>query len=105
MRDNGPRPMPEPTHVPTRIADTFILASPPATDERGWVGELLRRCWIEEIEFVQWNVVNSVAGTLRGMHWHERHHDLIAPVSGTVVVGLVDLRVGSATERRTELVE
>jgi dTDP-4-dehydrorhamnose 3,5-epimerase len=49
--------------------------------------------------------VQSVAETLRGMHWHERHHDLIAPVAGTVLVGLADIRAGSPTDRQTELVE
>jgi dTDP-4-dehydrorhamnose 3,5-epimerase len=39
------------------------------------------------------------------MHWHERHHDLISPVAGTVLVGLADLRAGSPTQGRAELVE
>ena len=74
--------MARPRQVPTAIVDTYILESSPEEDERGSVGELLRRNWVPSVEFVQWNVVQSVAGALRGVHWHERHHDLIAPVAG-----------------------
>jgi dTDP-4-dehydrorhamnose 3,5-epimerase len=97
--------MAEAAPVPTSIADTFALETELAVDERGWVGELLRSYWVADAEFLQWNVVHSVAGTLRGMHWHEQHHDLIAPVAGRVLVGLADLRRGSPTERRAELLE
>jgi dTDP-4-dehydrorhamnose 3,5-epimerase len=97
--------MAEPRRVATRIEGTYVLGSSAMEDERGWIGELLRRNWLEEVEFVQWNLVRSVAGTMRGMHWHERHHDLIAPVAGTVLVGLFDLRPGSPTERRADLLE
>ena len=97
--------MAEPRRAPTQIAETYVLETTPAEDNRGWVGELLRQNWIPGVEFVQWNVVQSVAGTLRGMHWHEEHHDLIAPVAGTVVVGLADIRRGSPTEGKTELLE
>jgi len=68
--------MSEPRRVSTSIADTYVLESSALGDERGWVGELLRQTWVPGIEFVQWNIVQSVAGALRGMHWHERHHDL-----------------------------
>lgn len=97
--------MPEPRRIRTAIADTYVLESSAFGDERGWVGELVRRNWIPGVELVQWNIVQSVAGTLRGMHWHERHHDLIAPVAGTVLVGLADLRSESPTGRATELLE
>jgi dTDP-4-dehydrorhamnose 3,5-epimerase len=97
--------MTEHRRLATRIDGTYVLESTAMEDERGWVGELLRRRWIEDVEFVQWNLVRSVAGALRGMHWHELHHDLIAPVAGTVLVGLSDLRPGSPTERQSELLE
>lgn len=97
--------MSEPRTVRTAIADTYLLVSRAEDDERGWVGELFRENWVENADFVQWNIVRSVAGTLRGMHWHEQHHDLIAPVAGTVLVGLADLRADSPTKRATELLE
>jgi dTDP-4-dehydrorhamnose 3,5-epimerase len=99
------QPMARPRQVPTAIVDTYVLESSPEEDERGSVGELLRRNWVPSVEFVQWNVVQSVAGALRGVHWHERHHDLIAPVAGTVLVGLADLRARSPTRRVAELIE
>ena len=97
--------MSEPSRVSTSIADTYVLRSSEDEDARGSVGELLRQVWVPGVEFIQWNVVRSRARTLRGMHWHELHHDLIAPVAGTVLVGLADLRPGSPTERKAELVE
>ena len=96
--------MAEPRHVPTAIAETYLLETSPEEDERGSVGELLRRSWVLGVEFVQWNVVQSVAGALRGVHWHERHYDLIAPVAGTALLGLADLRPRSPTRRATELI-
>jgi dTDP-4-dehydrorhamnose 3,5-epimerase len=54
---------------------------------------------------VQWNLVVNRPGVLRGIHWHERHTDYIAPVFGAVCVALVDLRPGSPTEGRSELIE
>jgi dTDP-4-dehydrorhamnose 3,5-epimerase len=98
--------MSEPQRVPTPIADTFVLEARAFDDERGSVAELLRHSSVPPgVEFIQWNLVQSVARALRGMHWHERHHDLIAAVAGPVLVGLADLRRGSPTERRTELLE
>jgi dTDP-4-dehydrorhamnose 3,5-epimerase len=95
----------DPRRTPTSIVDTYVLRSSADEDERGSVGELLRRSWVPGVEFVQWNLVRSGAGTLRGMHWHERHHDLISPVAGVVLVGLADLRADSPSEGRVELVE
>ena len=39
------------------------------------------------------------------MHWHNHHHDLIAPAAGTLLLGLSDLRRGSPTEGTAELLE
>jgi dTDP-4-dehydrorhamnose 3,5-epimerase len=89
----------------TPIEDAFLLESSAERDDRGSVGELLRREWVPGVDFVQWNVVQSVPRAMRGAHWHERHHDLIAPVAGTVLVGLADLRPDSPTHRRTALLE
>jgi dTDP-4-dehydrorhamnose 3,5-epimerase len=101
----GTRPMEDPLRIPTSIVDAYVLEPPVRADERGWVGELVRQSWLSGVELVQWNIVSSVARTLRGMHWHEQHHDLISPVAGRVLVGLADLREGSKTHRVTELLE
>lgn len=71
-------------------------------DERGSVAEAYRREWIPGAkEMVQSNLSRSRAGVLRGLHFHLRQSDYWIPVSGRVVVGLVDLREGSPTQGRT----
>jgi dTDP-4-dehydrorhamnose 3,5-epimerase len=97
--------MDDPLRIPTSIVDAYVLEPPVRADERGLVGELVRQSWLSGVELVQWNIVKSVARTLRGMHWHEQHHDLISPVAGQVLVGLADLRHGSKTHRVTEMLE
>jgi dTDP-4-dehydrorhamnose 3,5-epimerase len=74
-------------------------------DERGSLTELCRFEWMAPVELPQWNLVKSGAGVLRGMHWHNHHHDLIAPAEGTLLLGLSDLRRGSPTEGTSELLE
>jgi dTDP-4-dehydrorhamnose 3,5-epimerase len=54
---------------------------------------------------VQWNVVTSVAGTLRGVHWHNDHSDLISVVAGHVLVVLADVRRESPSEGAVELID
>ena len=92
------------SYTTTDIADSFLIEPRMNRDERGFVGELLRCDWVAPLEFVQWNLVSSSGRTLRGMHWHALHHDLIAPVAGRILVGLSDLRAGSPTEGRAMLV-
>jgi dTDP-4-dehydrorhamnose 3,5-epimerase len=87
------------------IQDTYLIRTPRADDERGWLAELVRDSWVEPVRFCQVNVVRSRAGTLRGVHWHEEHHDLIAVVAGQLLVGLSDLRAGSPTAGRGLLLE
>jgi dTDP-4-dehydrorhamnose 3,5-epimerase len=89
----------------TSIAGVKVLRPPPIDDHRGSLVELCRLSWIPETTIVQWNVVASGPGVLRGMHWHNLHWDLIAAVQGHLVVGLTDLRIGSPTELVSELIE
>ena len=89
----------------TRIAGVRLLRHAPIEDRRGSLVELCRLSWLGGTTIVQWNVVASGAGVLRGMHWHNLHWDLIAAVQGRLVVGLTDLRVGSPTELVAELIE
>jgi dTDP-4-dehydrorhamnose 3,5-epimerase len=55
--------------------------------------------------FVQGNLSTSRAGTVRGMHFHDRQWDLWVPASGTLFAAVHDLRVGSPTERACQTVE
>jgi dTDP-4-dehydrorhamnose 3,5-epimerase len=67
--------------------------------------ELFRREWGVGIEPIQWNVLASRAGVLRGVHVHPRHDDYLTLFSGRATIGLCDLRRGSPTERRAAVVE
>jgi len=74
-------------------------------DERGVFTELYRLEWDTSVTPVQWNAVRSEAGVLRGVHVHLSHADYLTLPLGRAVVGLRDLRRGSATEGLSALVE
>ncbi len=44
---------------------------------------------------MQWNLVRSRAGSLRGVHVHARHADYLLAVSGTLQLALKDIRPDS----------
>lgn len=91
------------THLPAGVIVTQLVTYP---DARGTFTELFRESWLPDAgPFRQWNVVSSQANVLRGMHVHLRHHDLLAVLSGRVVYGLKDLRIGSPTFGVTAMVE
>lgn len=50
-------------------------------------------------------MVQSTAGTLRGMHLHLRHHECVLALAGRMLVGLHDLRPGSPTQGQGVLIE
>jgi dTDP-4-dehydrorhamnose 3,5-epimerase len=72
----------------------------PHRDARGSFTEVYARHWDSGIEPVQWSVVTSGAGVLRGMHLHRRHAECLVVVTGHLSVGLHDARAGSPTEGR-----
>ena len=74
-------------------------------DLRGSFTEVFREEWDTGISPVQWNIVSSEAGTLRGVHVHIRHDDYLTTLRGRASVGLRDLRRGSPTEGVSALVE
>lgn len=74
-------------------------------DLRGSFTEVFRDEWDTGISPVQWNIVSSEAGTLRGVHVHIRHDDYLTTLRGRASVGLRDLRRGSPTEGMSALVE
>jgi dTDP-4-dehydrorhamnose 3,5-epimerase len=71
----------------------------PALDERGVFTEMFAEHWDCGVDAVQWSIVQSRAGVLRGMHLHARHDEYLAIVSGRMFVGLHDLRPASPTFR------
>lgn len=67
------------------------------SDERGVFTEVYREEWATGVRPLQWNVVRSRRGVLRGVHIHPRHDDYLMILSGRATVGLRDLRRGSDT--------
>jgi dTDP-4-dehydrorhamnose 3,5-epimerase len=66
-------------------------------DARGDFAEVFRRSWDTGADPVQWSLVSSRAGTLRGVHLHPVHVDYLTILSGEATVGLCDLRPDSRT--------
>jgi dTDP-4-dehydrorhamnose 3,5-epimerase len=66
-------------------------------DERGRLTEMYRVGWAEGFEPVQWNVVTSNQGVLRGVHVHTTHHDYLVVIKGRATIGLRDLRPGPSS--------
>ena len=72
-------------------------------DDRGTFTEAFRDDWQIEPRPVQWNVVNSVANVLRGVHVHMKHVDVLTVVAGELILGLCDLRRASPTRGQSVL--
>ena len=61
-------------------------------DHRGAFTEVFREEWDVGLRPLQWNVVASQRGVLRGFHVHVRHWDYLIVVAGRATIGLRDLR-------------
>lgn len=66
-------------------------------DSRGSLTELFRAEWISNQLPVQWNIVQSKANSIRGMHVHRNHFDYLFVPYGRMLLGLKDLRRNSST--------
>jgi dTDP-4-dehydrorhamnose 3,5-epimerase len=82
------------------LPEVELRSLEPNRDDRGAFTEIYADHWSTAIDPVQWSVVDSVAGSLRGMHLHRRHAELLVVVRGHLSVGLYDARPGSPTEGR-----
>ena len=71
---------------------------PRRDDDRGFLVELTSATLGDDARPAQWNVLQSSANTLRGMHVHVRHTDWITVVAGEAILGLVDLRARSIAD-------
>ncbi len=65
-------------------------------DARGDLVEVFRRSWGGDVDPVQWNLVRSRPGSLRGVHAHWRHADVLIPAIGPFWLAMKDIRPGSA---------
>ena len=66
-------------------------------DERGDLTEVFRETWCVGAQPVQWNLMRSRPGVLRGVHVHWRHEDYLVPVTGPMWLALKDIRPESST--------
>jgi dTDP-4-dehydrorhamnose 3,5-epimerase len=66
-------------------------------DPRGSFTEVFADHWDTGVSPVQWSIVRSVTGALRGMHLHRRHAEYVTVIEGQMSVGLHDARPGSPT--------
>ncbi len=89
--------------IETKIKDLYILIPRVFKDERGsfietWNYKTLKNLGIDET-FVQDNQSISAKGTLRGVHFQQKHPQgkLVRVVLGEVFDVAVDLRPGSST--------
>ena len=93
-----------PRSVELPIPGVEVLELPTELDARGALVELCRATWVDPDTPVQWNAITNRPGSLRGVHWHNGHADFIAPVHGSILAAVVDLRVGSPSEGHAEVI-
>ncbi len=74
-------------------------------DERGSLTEVFRNSWCHEQHFLQWNYFTNEANVLRGVHVHPVHTDYLIILTGSIMVGLLDLRKQSPTYFKSYLIE
>jgi len=67
-------------------------------DHRGQIVELFQDQWRVGTRPVQWNIFNSTANVLRGVHVHLRHWDYLIVTAGSVLVALRDMRRDAPTD-------
>jgi len=89
------------------IKDVYLVSLDPFEDERGRFMETFRKEWFpwRTWDIIQGNVSHSQAGVLRGLHFHRRQVDYWFVPSGTIRVGLCDLRRNSPTYRAVQTLD
>ena len=73
-------------------------------DSRGTLTELFRQEWFDGPCPLQWNMVQSEANVLRGVHLHVAHVDYLVLIKGHMEIGLSDLRGEGESDRTGSLV-
>mgnify|MGYP006163420623 CR=1 FL=1 len=89
------------------IADVLTLDLAVFGDDRGRFSEMFRDEWFPQRAWkqVQVNRSHSVANTLRGLHYHHKQADYWHVLSGTLRVGLYDLRPWSRTHGASQTID
>jgi dTDP-4-dehydrorhamnose 3,5-epimerase len=96
-----------PELIPSTVIDGVVLVRPDVHgDERGRFVETYRRSWFpDRPEMIQGNRSEKQAGAVVGLHFHLHQADYWYALRGQVRVVLHDLRVGSRTDRATEVID
>lgn len=83
----------------TQIAGVKVVDLKPFGDDRGRFIETFRTEWFPERSWTQMqsNRSDSIAGVLRGLHYHFRQVDYWYVLQGRIRIGLADLRRSSPT--------
>ncbi len=76
------------------IPGAYVFAPEVHQDERGSFTEIFREDLLG-VQFVQANHSRSLAGVLRGLHWHKRQSDAWYLMNGHAQAILADLRTRS----------
>jgi dTDP-4-dehydrorhamnose 3,5-epimerase len=72
-------------------------------DSRGVLSEIYRADH-SPAPMVQWNIVRSEAGVMRGVHLHPTHADTLFVIEGTMILGLHDMRPEDPSKRLSTFV-
>ncbi len=94
--------LPPSPDLPSGVRRLPLAAQP---DERGVFCEIYRAEWAAKDPAIQWNIMRSGAGVMRGVRVHLRHEDYFVVLDGSVLVGLRDMRRGSPTDGKVSLLE
>ncbi len=73
-------------------------------DDRGAFLEIFRNEWGTGCEPIQWNVVQSEANVLRGVHVHITHADYLVVIAGRMQLGLHDIRPGAPKNAASRMI-
>ncbi len=83
----------------SEISGAYLVELKAFSDSRGQFSEVFRKEWFPQRDWsrVQGNRSDSIAGVLRGLHYHHSQVDYWLVVRGSIRAGLVDLRRDSVT--------
>lgn len=89
------------------IADVIVANVRAFKDSRGQFAETFRASWFPDTDWshFQTNRSESIAGVLRGLHYHFHQVDYWSVIQGRIRVGLADLRPHSPTYLHSATIE
>lgn len=91
----------------SQIPGVYLVDLKPFADDRGRFIEIFRKEWFPQRswEILQSNRSESVAGVLRGLHYHRRQVDYWHVVGGQIRAALVDLRRNSPAFGASQMID